>query len=332
MRVARITLAGVCLFVVALVLPVSAAGALKTVQVGVRIHDLNEVDELHERWDLSGTLITSWMEPKLKYRANSRSDDHRDVSANAMQIPSIGFANAIDVPTFHRVDLFVRPNGRVFKVDNFRALLSTHLDLRHFPFDTQNLPLIVLPLGHDVNHIMLIPDAAQSGLIDASFSGLSQWRFLGLAMHRYTESYFDEAENGVKFDLQVQRNSQSYVWKFIIPLCLIVVISWISFWLAPAEFRSKDLLGTAVTTLLIVVAFTLSITALLPRTSYLTYIDGFLLTCILFVIAAIASTVGISALELKGKHESALSLRRIAGAALPLTFILVQIAVFIFYQ
>src|SRR6202049_4555217 len=233
-RLARITLAGIYLFVLAFVLPFPAAGALKTVQVGVRIHDLNEVDELHERWDVSGTLITSWMEPKLKYRANSRFEDHRDVSANALQIPSVGFANAIDIPTFHRVDLFVRPNGRAFKVDNFRALLSTHLNLRHFPFDTENLPLIVVPLGHDVDHIMLIPDVAQSQLMDASYSGLSQWRFLGLAIHPYTESYFGNAENGVKFDLQVQRNSQSYVWKFIIPLCLIVVISWISFSLAPS--------------------------------------------------------------------------------------------------
>ena len=151
-------------------------------------------------------------------------------------------------------------------------------------------------------------------------------------MDRYMgENFYGDEARGINFELQVRRNAQSYIWKFIIPLCLIVVISWISFWLAPTEFKSKDLLGTAVTTLLIVVAFTLSITAWLPRTSYLTYIDAFLLTCFLFVIAAIASIVAISTLEQWGQGARALSLRKIAAAVLPITFILVQVAVFVYF-
>lgn len=322
----------ICLLFVALMVPFQARGALKPIDVGVRIDDLNEVDELHERWDVSGELVTSWMEPKLKYRAADRSDDHHDVAPNALQLPNIGFANAIDVPTFRRVDLFVRPDGRVFMIDIFHALLSTHLDLRRFPFDTETLPLIVRPLGHDIDRLMLIPDPTRSQLVGTSYSGLSQWRLLGLTMQRYTENYLGDAEEGVKFGLQVRRNAQSYVWKFVLPLCLIVVISWISFWLTPEDFKSKDLLGTAVTTLLIVVAFTLSITALLPRTSYLTYIDAFLLTCFLFVVAAIGSIVGINALELRGMDRHALSLRKVAGAVLPIAFLFVQVAVFLYFD
>lgn len=290
------------------------------------------MDELHERWDVSGELITTWVERKFKYRPNGPYDDHRDISPNAIRIPRIGFANAIEVPTFRRVDLFVRPDGRVFLVNNFRATLSTHLDFRRFPFDTEKLPLIVVPLGHFVDQIILIPDPARSQLVDAAYSGLSQWQLLGLSMSRYTENNLGDTDYGVKFALQVRRNSQSYVWKFILPLCLIVVISWISFWLAPTDFKSKDLLATAVTTLLIVVAFTLSITTLLPRTSYQTYIDAFLLTCFLFVIAAIAAIVGINALEFRGRDERALAVRRFAGALLPVSFIVIQLAVFVYFE
>ena len=331
MRLTGATFA-ICLLFLALLVPLQANSSLKPIDVGIRIDDLNEVDELHERWDVSGELITSWMEPQLKYRAIDPSDDHHDISRNTVQLPNIGFANAVDVPTFRRVDLFARPDGRVFRIDVFRALLSTHLDLRRFPFDTETLPLIVLPLGHDINRFSLIPDRTRSQLVGTSYSGLSQWRLMGLTMKRYTENYFGDPEDGVKFGLQVRRNAQSYIWKFILPLCLIVVISWISFWLAPEDFKSKDLLGTAVTTLLIVVAFTLSITALLPRTSYLTYIDAFLLTCFLFVVAAIGSIVGINALELRGSDRHALSLRKLAGTVLPVAFLFVQVAVFLYFE
>ncbi|MDQ6825203.1 MAG: hypothetical protein M3007_07060 [Candidatus Eremiobacteraeota bacterium] len=315
-----------------MLVPLPAAARLKPVNVGIRIDNLADVDELRERWEMTGALVTSWLEPRLKYQSQGRDHDHRDISPSLVQLPNIGFANAIGTPSLERVDLFVRPDGEVVEVQNFRASLSTHLDLRRFPFDAEDLPIFIVPMGRDVNPVRLVPDTAHTRFAGAPYSTLAQWQFLSLTIKPHVEHYVDDTAEGLQFALQMRRSSQSYFWKFILPLCLIVVVSWISFWLSPTEFKSKDLLSTAVTTLLIIVAFTLSITALLPRTSYLTYIDGFLLTCFLFVIAAIGSIAAINIFESKGRDGRALALRKITGVVLPLSFILVQLAVFAYFR
>src|ERR1700694_176370 len=312
--------------------PLPAAAALKPVHVGIRIDNLADVDELHERWEMTGALVTSWLEPRLKYQSQGRDHDHRDISPSLVQLPHIGFANAIGTPSLERVDLFVRPDGEVFEVQNFRASLSTHLDLRRFPFDAEELPIFIVPMGRDVNPVRLVPDTAHSRFAGAPYSSHAQWQFLSLTIKPYVEHYVDDTAEGLQFALQVRRSSQSYFWKFILPLCLIVVVSWIGFLLSPTEFKSKDLLSTAVTTLLILVAFTLRIQAFVPRTSYLTYIDGFLLTCFLFVIAAIGSIAAINIFESKGREGRALALRKITGVILPLSFILIQLAVFAYFS
>ena len=306
-----------------------AAAAPTVVSVGIRIDDLSEVDEVHERWGVTGLLITSWKQPNLAYHSRNQSGDRNTQPAAAVQIPNITFANATDTPTIQQIELFVRPDGTVFLIQDFHAMLSTDLDLRRFPFDTQDLPLVVLPIGRNVDQITLIPDVRHTQLVQAGYSRLSPWAPLGLKMERYAQSYLDVTQHGVRFDLKVRRNAQSYIWKFIVPLCLIVAVSWISFWLSPTDFKSKDLLGTAVTTLLIVVAFTLSITTSLPRTSYITYIDGFLLTCLVFVIVAVGASAVINSFEQRGQEARALVVRRMAGAILPVGFAVVQAIVFL---
>ena len=104
----------------------------------------------------------------------------------------------------------------------------------------------------------------------------------------------------------MRRNSKSYVLKFIVPLLLLVIISWITFWLSHEEFKTKDQLQSAVATLLIVVAFNITATNLLPRTEYITYIDALLFTCFIFVIISIASIVGTHLLQINYSAQRAL--------------------------
>jgi hypothetical protein len=312
--------------------PAEAADTPATVSVGVRIDNLGQVDDVRELWGVNGLLITSWMQSNLRYDARNRDSEHRDIPAAAAHAPSLIFANAAVDPSFRQIDLFVQPNGRIFQIQEFHAVLSTVLDLRRFPFDSEDLPLVILPVGHDVDRISLAPDTRHSQVVHGGYSALSQWTIIDLKMEKHSESYFGGTQHGVQFDLRVRRNSQSYVWKFILPLCLIVMVSWIGFWLSPVDFKSKDLLTTAVTTLLIVVAFTLSISGLLPRTSYLTYIDGFLLTCYAFVIVAIATSAVINDLEFRGQDKRAMFLRKLSAAALPVCFAVIQIAVLLYFR
>jgi hypothetical protein len=113
-----------------------------------------------------------------------------------------------------------------------------------------------------------------------------------------------------------------------VPLLLLVIISWVTFWLSHEEFRTKDQLTSAVSTLLIIVAFNITASSLLPKTDYITYIDALLFTSFAFVVISIGTIVGTHLLQINHSQQSALTVRRIAGYVLPIGFIITQAVLF----
>ncbi|MDQ6826084.1 MAG: hypothetical protein M3Z14_02650 [Candidatus Eremiobacteraeota bacterium] len=297
------------------------------VHVLIRLHidNLVNVDELRETWQVSGDLVERWKAPKLAYARHGRLDSHRDLAPASTWQPTLGFINEAAPATLTDLDLYETPDGSVVRVQHFTVTLATQLDLRRFPFDKQELPIVMEPRGHDADRILLFADTKRSSVAAARYVGLSQWRNPVLSARRGIRQSDDFDVNALIFTLTLQRGSNSYVWKFILPLFLIVLISWVSFWLSHEEFKTKDQLGTLVSTLLIIVAFNITATASLPRTNYVTYIDAFLLACFMFVILAIAAVVGTHFLQMRQQEDAAYRMRRMAGTLLPVTFVIAQI-------
>ena len=207
-----------------------------------------------------------------------------------------------------------------------------NLDLRRFPFDSQLLPLVVQARGDDLDRTILKSNPGESALPERAYAGLAQWVPLSLTQHLNTVTGSASRANDVEFDLKVQRNPKSYIWKFIVPLLLLVIISWVTFWLSHEEFKTKDQLQSAVATLLIIVAFNITASSLLPRTDYITYIDALLITAFAFVVMSIAAIVGTHLLQINHSQQRALRVRRLAGVALPLAFIIAQAVLFLTFH
>ena len=70
-----------------------------------------------------------------------------------------------------------------------------------------------------------------------------------------------------------ERLSNHYMIKVIAPLLMSVLLSWVVFWLNPAEGGSQ--LGVAVTSFLTVTAYHVALSSRLPEISYLTRLDMF---------------------------------------------------------
>ncbi|MGA9945740.1 MAG: hypothetical protein WBP75_11960 [Candidatus Cybelea sp.] len=297
------------------------------VRVGLVIRNVIAVDEVRENWQVSGLLVAKWTDRALRYRARGLRQLNRNLPANTWK-PDFEFTNEETPTTFHFVDLFTEPDGTVTYTQRFAATLSTSSDLRRFPFDSQLLPLVVQASGDDLDRTILKPDRQGSALSNRGYAGLAHWQALSLTERLGTVAGTANRANDVEFALKVRRNSKSYILKFIVPLLLLVIISWVTFWLSHEEFKTKDQLQSAVSTLLIVVAFNITATSLLPRTEYITYIDALLFTCFIFVIISIATIVGTHLLQINHSEQRALFVRRLAGVALPVAFVIAQAILF----
>jgi len=87
-----------------------------------------------------------------------------------------------------------------------------------------------------------------------------------------------------------------YIIHIYVPSCLIVVLSWISFWLHRDASPARVSLG--ITTVLTMTTILSSSNASLPKISYLKSIDIFLVTCFIMVFASLLEYACVSFLGL----------------------------------
>lgn len=86
-------------------------------------------------------------------------------------------------------------------------------------------------------------------------------------------------------DIQFVRSMGYYLIQIYIPSSLIVVISWVSFWLNRNASPARVSLG--VTTVLTMTTLMSSTNAALPKISYVKSIDIYLGTCFVMVFASL---------------------------------------------
>jgi len=298
------------------------------VDVGLFINNVISVDESKEMWQLSGELRMEWSDPRLRYHGAPSS--LRPYPPDAIWTPRLHISNTFTPRTSAKVDVFVRPDGQVHYSEVFWASVKTELDVHRFPFDTERLPVIFEALGSDVTNTRLIADPVLSGINPSDFTRLAQWKFrrLDSGTQRIDASGFHPAHTAVNFGLVVSRNAQSFFWKFMVPLVAIVFLSWFAFWMPMSEYQTKDQLGISTTTLLTTVAFTLALTTFLPRVSYLTFIDGFVLVCFLWVLCTVVNVYVQTFLRSRGREAQATRLRRVSAFAMPISFVIAQALLF----
>ena len=80
---------------------------------------------------------------------------------------------------------------------------------------------------------------------------------------------------GYEMKIEVARQSNYYILKVIVPLCLIVIMSWLPRWIDPGQTGTN--IGISTSAFLTLVAYLFAITVLLPRVSYVTRMDRFIL-------------------------------------------------------
>src|SRR5882762_2161380 len=89
----------------------------------------------------------------------------------------------------------------------------------------------------------------------------------------------------LKVDLIFKREFSYYMVQIYIPCCMLVIVSWVSFWLDPNSAPARVSLG--VLTLLTMTTQISSINRALPPVSYIKAIDVWTGACLTFVFGAL---------------------------------------------
>jgi len=133
----------------------------------------------------------------------------------------------------------------------------------------------------------------------------------------------------IEFTLPARRYAGFFVSRVIVPLILIVVMSFTVFWIDPKEIGAQ--LGIAATSMLTVIAFQFAINNSLPRIFYLTRIDLFILCSTTIVFLALIEAITTSTLTRHGNTKLAIAIDMWAKRIFPPCFILLGLYTLLIY-
>ncbi len=257
------------------------------VRAGFDLRDINEIDDEAETFEFEGVLTLEWRDERQAFDPAAEGVNEK-LYQGAFQFnevftgwfPQVVLVNESGLYEKHGVLLRVRPDGSLRLVETLNAAAETDLDLRAYPFDRQRLEAVFEVLGFDESEVVLQPAAAAdaSAPSGAAAVRLPQWDLVrvGTASRSYPASHAGKLGMASTFvvSMDVERKSLFMVRLVIVPLVLIVMLSWSVFWMDQSSLG--DRISVSFIGILTVVAYQFMLSEILPRISYLTLTNGFL--------------------------------------------------------
>jgi len=305
--------------------PPPVGGGPIPVKVGMYILNLVQLDEVHQSFTCTGYLTETWNDPRLAFAPRPGESSRRYYPKSAIWFPLLQFDNSAGPRTLSSYLLSGGPDGTLTYTEKFAAQLSTNMQLRSFPFDSQDLEIVVHPFTNQVGSILMSVDSAATGISGASYTPLPLWHTGAVTCQ--TASGVEAGETARRhliFKIHVTRNSDYYIYRIFLPLSLMVAVSWGVLWVPPSDLNSQLLIS--VTTVLTLVAFSVALSNILPPVAYLTFYDIFFLASFLFILLAIGEPLVVHAIYNASGRAAAHKARRVTRIFLPVVFAITTFA------
>jgi hypothetical protein len=295
----------------------SGATRPNEVFVAVGLIDLDAVSSADQSFTVNLALGFRWHDPALAHGGSG----HVRRNLNEVSAPRFVLINQQKTWSSLLDVVDISPSGEAVFRMRLWGDFSQPLHLHDFPFDDHQFSIPIIAISQDGRPIRLLSDPETDSYIADELS-VADWRIKDWsAGEAQIELTRDIAGQGFIFSVHAERIYNHYVVKFIIPLILIVMMSWIVFWIDPEESGSQ--LSVAVTAALTLIAYHIALAGKLPDIPYLTRMDLFLFGSTLLVFSALLEVVVTSRLVRSGNVPLARRLDLVCRLLFPFIYILV---------
>ncbi len=301
------------------------------VSIGIWMVDITSIDSAQQSFTAEMALVLRWKDPRLAHTGNGV------VRYPLEQVwhPRIAVVNETNSVSRKFPDLVeVEPDGRVTYRQRYAGAFSQPLRLRSFPFDRQTFRLQFVAVRYRAKEVQFVPDQdwidnglKQAGGIATSIT-LPDWTIENWNTKSLSYALAPGFEySGYAFEFTASRNAQHYVWKVILPLVLIVMMSWAVFWIDPVTSNSQ--ISIAVTSMLTLIAYRFAIDNQLPRLPYTTNLDAFILMSTVLVFFSFIEVLVTTILENQKRNRLAITIDRSCRVIFPVIFLLASMSIFV---
>ncbi len=258
------------------------------VKIGVKLQQIIDVNFQDEFFSVVASMRMEWTDPALAFSPDScqckvkvytEKEFDRFLADVNGKWPDFTLYNQQGNRWVQNRVAVVEPNGHSMYFERFSTNLQVDFDFRKFPFDTQPFPIridLLYPLDFyyftDLEGFSEISqDHGEDEFIITGFE----------TSITSVESSTSSAVSRFTFQYEAPRHLSYYILQVFVPILLIVLISWWTFFLKDYNKRIEVAAGNV----LLFIAFSFSLTENYPRLGYMTFMDAIM--AIIFIVNAL---------------------------------------------
>jgi hypothetical protein len=300
------------------------------VSTAIWIVDISNIDSAQQNFTADIAVVLRWKDTRLAHTGTGPVHYPLD----EIWTPRVSIANETSsVVRKFPESAEVEPDGTVLYRQRYVGAFTQPLRLRSFPFDRQTFHIQLVALRYGPDEVMFVPDqnwinnGLRQGAGIASSITLPDWTIEQWNTKPETYALAPGLEySGYAFEFTAARNVVHYILKVILPLVLIVIASWVVFWIEPSEPGIQ--LSIGMTSMLTLIAYRFAVDTQLPRLPYTTRLDTFILTSTLLVFFSLIEVLVTTILDNKQQTKLAKRIDRYCRVIFPVIFALATIGIF----
>ncbi|GMS92784.1 hypothetical protein PENTCL1PPCAC_14959, partial [Pristionchus entomophagus] len=303
--------------------PENKDGGPLQVHVGIYLESIGNFRSSEMSFEVDLYVYMSWRDRRLRHNLSEHVLINDDNIRRQMWLPDLYFANAreamfqdVTVPNFN---MFVAQDGTVAYSCRATCSISCSLNLVNYPMDHQHCYIRVLSYAHVAEQVSMqwfernpIGHNHEIGLPEFEISNVTSSYCNGTYRYALTEKSHKIGNfSCLMANIFLSRSIGYNLVQSYIPTGLIVMISWVSFWIDRRAVPARVTLSF--TTLVSLTTLGNGLRFGLPQVSYAKAIDLWYGSCMLFVFGALLEFAIINAYMRKSDKYEHVS-RRFASA------------------
>ncbi|XP_042203094.1 gamma-aminobutyric acid receptor alpha-like [Homarus americanus] len=280
-------------------------GRTTLVKFSLLIRSMGPISEKDMKYSMECYLRQEWSDDRLRFNGPLKQLTLNIKMLEALWKPDTYFHNGLG----SYVHMTTRPNKLIRINQSGDILYSMRLtikakcpmELRNFPMDKQSCPLVISSYGYTEKDVKFVWDKKLVSFVPGL--ALSQFEILNTKCSNYSVRW--RAGRGMYSALRVNfnlsRSAGYFLIQVYIPCILIVVLSWVSFWIN--REATSDRVGLGITTVLTLSTISLDTRTDLPKVHYATALDWFILMSFGYCIATLLQFAGVHFFTKVGSGE-----------------------------
>lgn len=298
-------------------------GQPTAVAVGLRLFDVTEIEDINQTVAVDFMVIQEWSDQRMA------AFEGCEYKIDQVWTPQIDVANTGRLFTRLQEKVKVFGNGRLRLAQRYNGALIFDYDAHRFPFDTQEIVITLFSEEFSQEDLVITIDESVTGRIPTAFN-IPDWSISDVNAQIVTKSseILNRNYDAYEFHIPAKRRSGFFIWKVILPLLLIVFMSWTVFWINPSQVGPQ--ISMSATSMLTLIAFQFAMGHMIPRLSYFTIMDRFVTGSTILVFLALVESITTNYLVTINRENLALKTDRYCCWIFPTVFLVFILTIFNF--